>query len=96
VWDWFKVNWDRLHAKLGGDDEASRRMGQILEGIASGLVDRKAVEEVDAMFTAHVAKQSEPGYALRAKEAIETNARWVEHHGQKVCSWIEERMGGKR
>jgi len=43
AWEWFKSNWDRLHAKLGGDGEASRRMGQILEGVASGLIERDAI-----------------------------------------------------
>lgn len=94
TWDWFKTNWDRLHAKLGGDAEASRRMGQILEGVASASMDAAMLAEVDEVYTAHQDKQSEPGYAQRAKEVIQANAKWVHAHGESTCAWVAEQQAG--
>ena len=90
AWDWFVAHWEELHAKLGGDDEASRRMGQVMEAIGSGFSEAAVVEEVDAVYAAHAAVQSEPGYAARAKESIVANAKWVELHGETVCDWARD------
>ena len=92
TWDWFKANWDGLHAKLGGNAEASRRMGQILEGVASASADPAMLDEVDAVYEAHKDHQAEPGYSQRAKEAIQASAKWVEAHGEAVCSWVAEQQ----
>lgn len=93
VWDWFRDtdNWVQLHEKLGGDDEASRRMGKILEEVASALAETKAIDEVDALFIEHSAQQSEAGYSERAKEAIMSNIRWIEEHGDDTCAWVEKK-----
>lgn len=92
TWKWFTENWDRLHLKLGGDDEASRRLGQILEGVASMLVDARMISEVDAEYEAHKDKQSEPGYAERAKESISANVLWKERHEESVCEWLQQQQ----
>lgn len=96
AWDWFVANWDRLHTKLGGgkDTEAGRRMGQILEGIASVSADEGMVAQVDALFEAHKDKQSEPGYSNRAKESIVANAAWVKKNGDAVCAWLQKSGSG--
>ncbi|KAL4530099.1 hypothetical protein Ndes2526B_g04856 [Nannochloris sp. 'desiccata'] len=88
AWDWFKMNWEKLHGKLGGGDEASRRLGQIMEKIASGFADSDLVNEVDQVYAEHAEQQSEPGYAERAKESIEAHVMWVEKHGDAVCDWV--------
>lgn len=88
AWEWFKTNWEKLHSKLGGGDEASRRLGQIMEKIASGFADADAVNEVDQVYAEHAEQQSEPGYAERAKESIEAHVTWVEKHGDAVCDWV--------
>jgi aminopeptidase N len=93
AWDWFKTNWENLHSKLGGGDEASRRLGQIMEKIASGFADSDLVKEVDQVYAEHAAQQSEPGYAERAKESIQAHVQWVEKHGEAVCNWVTTEIG---
>ena len=88
AWDWYKTNWEKLHTKLGGDDEASRRLGQIMEKIASAFSDLDLVNEVDQVYAEHAAQQSEPGYSERAKESIVAHAQWLEKHGEAVCDWV--------
>ncbi|KAL4447646.1 hypothetical protein ABPG75_004865 [Micractinium tetrahymenae] len=89
AWRWLNANADALFAKLGGDDEASVRVSQAAEHVASLFADRAKTAEVDAFFAKHKTKQSDPGYAARAKESIEANARWVEMHGSTACAWME-------
>jgi hypothetical protein len=93
AWDWYKTNWDKLHAKLGSNDEASRRLGQIMEKIASGFADSDLVNEVDQVYAEHATQQSEPGYAQRAKESIAAHVHWVEKHGDAVCEWVTTELG---
>jgi puromycin-sensitive aminopeptidase len=88
AWEWYKTNWDTLHGKLGGNDEASRRLGQIMEKMASGFADEDLVNEVDQVYAEHAAQQSEPGYAQRAKESIQSHVLWLEKHGDAVCEWV--------
>jgi hypothetical protein len=72
-----------------GDPEASRRMGQLLEAVASASADPAMVADVDAVFAAHrdTLGGAQP-YADRAKESIEANAAWVARHGEDVCRWV--------
>ncbi|GAB4816290.1 hypothetical protein N2152v2_003336 [Parachlorella kessleri] len=92
VWNWLKAHWGDLHAKLGGDDEASRRMGKIMEGVASGFANTSYIQEVDDMYQQHKAQQQEAGYADRAKESIRANTKWVERHSRDVCAWVQQRL----
>jgi aminopeptidase N len=92
AWEWYKTNWGNLHTKLGGNDEASRRLGQIMEKIASGFADAELVNEVDQVFAEHAEQQSEPGYAQRAKESIQAHVVWVEKHGEAVCDWVTDAL----
>jgi hypothetical protein len=75
---------------LAGDAEASRRMAQIMEGVASRTSNRTMLAEVDGVFAAHRAQLGDAGWAhaARAKESIEANAAWVERHGGDVCAWV--------
>ena len=93
AWAWYRANWEGLHERLGGDDEASRRMGQIMEEIASAFDDVAMVEEVDACYAQHHGQQSEGGYAERAKASILANARWAGVNGDAVCAWVAAELG---
>lgn len=92
VWDWFRdeTNWNKLHNKLGADKEASRRMGQILENIASGLASEEAKQEVEALYSSHMYNQSDRSYSARAIESIESNIRWIDAHADDICSWVKQ------
>jgi len=92
AWEWFKTNWEKLHSTLGGGDEASRRLGKIMEKIASGFADPDMVQEVDQVYAEHAEQQSETGYAERAKESIEAHVMWVEKHGDAVCEWVKTEL----
>eukprot|EP00887_Chlorella_sp_A99_P003256 scaffold9.g3256.t1 len=94
AWDWLKLNYDALHAKLGGGNDASRLMGQVVEGVASLFANATWAGEVDAMVAAHQGKIAAGGFAERAKESIAANARWVERHATQVCEWVAAQAGG--
>lgn len=101
AWRWLNANADALFSKLGGDDEASVRVSQAAERVASLLADPAKAAEVDAFFERHKIKQSDPGFAARAKESIAANARWVKMHGREACAWVEAQQaaaaaGGRR
>ena len=95
TWSWFKESWDDIYYKLGGDGDASRRLGQMLERIGSGFSEDWILDEVDEVYAAHAGHQSEPGYAERAKESIRSHGEWVKKHSQAVCDWIEVEISGK-
>lgn len=92
TWDWFKEHWEELYEKLGGDGDAARRLGQMLERIGSGFADTAVESEVDEVYAAHAGHQSESGYAERAKESIRAHAQWVKRHSEAVCAWVEVAM----
>ena len=73
-----------------GDAEASRRMGQVMEAVASRASNRTMLAQVDALFAAHRAQLGDAGWAhaARAKESIAANAAWVERHGEDLCAWV--------
>lgn len=92
AWDWLQQSWDALHTKLGGDDEASRRLAQAAEGVASLFADPAREAEVDALLAR--AKQQDPSYAARTKESIAANARFVKNSAPEACAWLREQRGG--
>lgn len=91
TWRWLLKKAELLLAKLGGDDEAALRVAQAAEGVASLFAEHKYLAEVDKFFAnqASKGKQSDPGYAARAKESIEANTRFVATHGAAACSWVQ-------
>lgn len=89
TWSWLEGNWERVRSKFGRSGEATRRLGQIVEGVASLSANRSLIDRIDALYARHGSgEQADPGYVLRGKEAIDVNAAWVERHGTDLCTWL--------
>lgn len=89
TWSWLEANWEKVQSKLGGGGEATRRLGQIVEGVASLSANRSLLSRVDELYSRHGrGEQADPGYVLRGKETIGVNAAWVERHGGDLCTWL--------
>lgn len=53
TWQWLEKHWDVVHAKYGGNTEASRRVGSIMEDVASLFTNETAIPVVESLFQAH-------------------------------------------
>uniref|UniRef100_A0A1D2A2H1 Alpha-aminoacylpeptide hydrolase n=1 Tax=Auxenochlorella protothecoides TaxID=3075 RepID=A0A1D2A2H1_AUXPR len=90
VWAWLGRKWRPVSEKLGGGNEGARRMGSLLESVASLFSNQTAIPEVEAVFAASRGVVTEGIYLERARETIETNAVWVTAHGSKLCTWAAQ------
>ncbi|KAK9845543.1 hypothetical protein WJX84_010042, partial [Apatococcus fuscideae] len=93
AWDFYRRRWNDLAARLGGPDEAARKMGRLLESLGSGFASQSAMDEVDAVYAAHKSALDEQRYADGAKEAIESNMRWLQQNAGPACAWLSASSG---
>lgn len=53
AWRWLERRWGQVYAKLGSNTEASRKLGSIMENVASLFTNQTAIPAVQALFKAH-------------------------------------------
>ncbi|KAK2080839.1 hypothetical protein QBZ16_000693 [Prototheca wickerhamii] len=90
AWRWLERRWGQAYAKLGSNTEASRKLGSIMENVASLFTNQTAIPAVQALFKAHQTKIRTSVYMDRAVEVIKSNADWVADHGEPLCAWVAQ------
>ncbi len=85
AWEFLKTNWEMVVERYHGGGLFI--LPRALDGIASGFVSRKELEDVETFFKTHKLE----GASRTMKQIVETvrtNIKWLERDNEDIKNWL--------
>lgn len=87
VWDYVRVNWQKLVNRFGLNE---RNLGRMIPSITSRFSTDIKLEEMKAFFDKYPNAGAGQAARKEALQNVENNIQWLKNNEDKVAAWLDK------